>query len=127
MKKRIAIVSVFVAVACVVSIAILAHRHKQKRKREDIEKIADAIQQYSTGKGWELPPPIETIAQSNIVIDGGVVEISEEEYIRTLSPHEQQEENRKRIERMTLIDDRPKGKTTEQSPGGDSLKAAPQE
>ena len=124
MKRNALIVIIVASVAGIATVAIFVHRHRQERKRQEIRKTADALQEYSTGSGWALPPPPEAIVQSNVVIDGGVIEISEEEYFLTLSPMERQEENRKRIERMTLVDDRQRQRNTEQSPGAYSSKTA---
>jgi hypothetical protein len=51
----------------------------------------------------------EPVAVSNVVIHGGVVEVVEETQVQESTPWAAQEAERKRIERMTLIDDRPRG------------------
>ena len=43
------------------------------------------------------------------MIHGGVVEVVEETQVQESTPWAAQEAERKRIERMTLIDDRPRG------------------
>jgi hypothetical protein len=118
MKRKVVIAICVAGIAGIAAIALLAHRHVQVSKQKEIEKVAEALKQYSTGDGWGFPPPLETIVQSNIVIQREV-RISEPTLF------ELQEEERKRIQRMALIDDRPTEKATEPPTGGDG-KPAPQ-
>ena len=114
--KRNATIAILVACLAGIAVLVVIARHRREaRKRAEIERTADAIQQFSTGSGWSFPPPLETI-HSNIVIDGGTIEVENEVIVHQPTPWDLQEENQRRIRNMALIDDRPRQETTEPQP-----------
>lgn len=126
MKKPVVITITLTGVAAIVAAAIVFLQQRRERKRQEIQRVADAIQQYSTGSGWSFPAPLDTIIHSNIVMDAGTVEVKSEVVVHEPTPLDLQEEERRRVQRMTLIDDRTGQEATEQTSAGDVLKAAPE-
>ena len=114
MMKRTAILALIAAsVAGLAIVGVLVHRDRQARRAEELKTLAEAIKHYSSGDGWQFPPSIETIGQSNIVIDGGTTVIRSRVIVHEPTPLDLLEEEQRQIRSMSLIDDRPKDETTE--------------